>query len=387
MDGERADHLVGHPERQHAHRSDAVLHRGGPVGVRRERARQVPICLDGARSDRDPDRPLPCLRVGPRDANVVERLDAPRRGDRLHALLVVALGEAHPRQLVVPGVHDGATGLLQQRLLVPGVDERLVGLPERAKRLEQVLGLGDVAGVDHDAVNRGVVKAVGGHDLEVLPVPGARPEAIDRRRMDPRLGDVPDEGLGRHVPIVRVDQAEDVVGHLVGRGVAEHPSGRGVGVEELAARVQHRDQVARVAHERVEQVLRLDPASLDPGGSSPAGPAELGASTISTGVGGRSVAEGGLVPGRTEGSVTRIGKLFRCGHSDVPTTAQQDRNRALLHVPPPRQCSCEVARPGLSRARAPVGDGPTVKRAETAQRCFASQKSAKRLSLYGGTSS
>ena len=142
-----------------------MLQRGGTVGVRRERApARLPTGLDVARADRDADRALPCGVVRPRDTDVVEALDPPRRGDREDGLVLVVLGEPDPRDEIVTGVDDGAAGVLEQGCLVPGMDECAVGTPERSKGPQKVrrsrVGL-DPFVSDH---GRAAVDVTGGAD-------------------------------------------------------------------------------------------------------------------------------------------------------------------------------------------------------------------------------
>ena len=145
----------------------------------------------------------------------------------------------------------------------------------------ELLAVRDVAGVEHQAADVGVLEQVGGHRLRVQPgaVAVAHPPGLGRGHPGPqgRLGHEP----GHPLAVVGVHQSQRVAVDQLGRVVAEHPPDRLAVVADAPVGVDDADHVRGVLDQRPEPLLagpqrplgRL--ALLDLGGERLVGPGEV----------------------------------------------------------------------------------------------------------------
>ncbi len=139
------------------------------------------------------------------------------------------------------------------------VRRRLEGRVQERERVAQVLfralARGDIAIVDDNRPDRGIVEAVHRHRFQ------RPPSAVLVLR--PQLGLHPVAGLlaqlGEHGEglgsVVGMDQLEGVAAHVLGGAVAEHRLARLARIQHRAVRAEQRDDVAGVFHEGAEALF------------------------------------------------------------------------------------------------------------------------------------
>ena len=174
--------------------------------------------------------------------------------DRLE---VVEVHEQHGDRLVLPrltleGVRDAVVEQRPVRERRHRVVEGLVG-----ELLLELLALGHVAGVQHDALHVRVVQQVRAQRLGVHVLAVAAPDAeLDEAGVPLGIADRRQE-LQHPGHVVGVDQVGEPRALDCARVEAEHPSRRRARVGHGRVGVDHADHVGRVAHERGEARLAL----------------------------------------------------------------------------------------------------------------------------------
>ena len=175
----------------------------------------------------------------------------------VHRLEVVEIEEQHRHGVAAPlRQRQRVTHPVPEQCPVgePGerVVERLMG-----ELLLQPLPLAHVAGVEHDALHRGVVQQVGRQDLGMEPGAVLLAEAPLHRARDAGHQAGIAEERGGPLAVLGVEQLRHRLPHHRGRVVAQHPRGRGAHEADGAVHPGHHDHVGRVLHQRSEARLVL----------------------------------------------------------------------------------------------------------------------------------
>ena len=131
-------------------------------------------------------------------------------------------------------------------------------LDERGEPLLRPDSIGDVAGVQDDAADPGIVDEVACHGLEVHPSAAVSGSNAEHERLATvRSVEHLLERLERRLDVVLVQQAEDPAFGIEAFLVAEQPRAGRARRAPRAVGLQHRDDVGRVGDERAEPVLGL----------------------------------------------------------------------------------------------------------------------------------
>jgi hypothetical protein len=119
----------------------------------------------------------------------------------------------------------------------------------------ELLAVGDVAGVQHQAAHVGVLEQVGGHRLGVQPGPVAVADPPGLGRCHPRPQGRVGHEAGRPLAVVGVDQGEGVAVDQLARVVAKHPADRLAVVADGPVGVDDADHVRGVLDQGAEPLL------------------------------------------------------------------------------------------------------------------------------------
>ncbi|HQF39831.1 MAG TPA: hypothetical protein PK322_12000 [Opitutaceae bacterium] len=126
-----------------------------------------------------------------------------------------------------------------------------------AQGLLGTLALGDIAAVQHDAVDGGVVQPIGAHRLEVHPRAVLVPHAVFDSQGDPRGGTGALQVGGGGDPIIGMDVVEAVAAESLRRREAEHGLDRTVDRAVDSGAVDHEEEVVGVAQQPLEPFLAV----------------------------------------------------------------------------------------------------------------------------------
>ncbi len=115
-------------------------------------------------------------------------------------------------------------------------------------RLDRLAG-GDIARVEDEPADVGVVQEVGEQRLEVMPGAVARAQAIGEGGLGARGGGAGGEGGAQGGQVVRVDEVEVAEGERLAIGVAEQTTQGGVAVAPPAVGIDDGDDIGGVFEE------------------------------------------------------------------------------------------------------------------------------------------